>query len=106
MKIRNKSNLRLGDTIKVITGNHKGFVGKIKNILSKKSIIFVENILPRTKYLKASNSAESKKVELEIPIHISNVMLWEEKTNQSSRIGYKFVEGKKYRYFKKSGNLV
>jgi ribosomal protein L24 len=33
-------------------------------------------------------------------------MLWDTEKNESSRIGYKIVNGKKQRYFKKSNNLV
>jgi ribosomal protein L24 len=39
-------------------------------------------------------------------IHISNVMLWDKIANVKSKTGYKFIEGIKKRYFKKSGNLV
>jgi ribosomal protein L24 len=33
-------------------------------------------------------------------------MLWDKDANRSGRVGYKIVNGKKVRYFKKSGNLV
>jgi len=33
-------------------------------------------------------------------------MLWDTDANNASRIGYKILENKKQRYFKKSGNLV
>ena len=45
-------------------------------------------------------------MEVPIGIHISNLMLWDNEQNLSSRIGYKIVDDKKQRYFKKSGNLV
>jgi large subunit ribosomal protein L24 len=106
MKIKKHCHLKTGDKIKVISGSNKGFIGKIKAMMVKKSVVFIEGILPRTKLIKNSQSTDSKKIELQIPIHISNVMLWDETSQASSRIGYKIIENKKYRYFKKSGNLV
>ncbi len=98
--------IKTGDTIKIIAGNNKGIIGKIKFIIFKKSIVFIEGISPRIKLLKKTSQSELTQKELEIPIHFSNVMLWDEKIKSASRIGYKFIEGKKTRYFKKSGNLI
>jgi large subunit ribosomal protein L24 len=100
------SHIKAGDTIKVIAGENKGTIGKIEAIFLKKSIVFVEGILPRIKYGKRTPNTEAVKVELQIPIHISNVMLWDSKAKLASRIGYKIIDSKKYRYFKKSGNVV
>lgn len=101
-----KNHLKIGDKVKVVTGNNKGFIGKVGSVNSKDSTITVEGIIPRIKYIKDRQSGETKKLELQIAIHSSNVMLWDNVSNSASRIGYKVVEGKKVRYFKKSGNLV
>lgn len=42
-------------------------------------------------------------VEVEAPIHVSNVMILDPKKNVPTRVGYKIVDGKKVRYAKKSG---
>lgn len=106
MNKNKKSHIKLGDTIKVISGSNKGFIGKINTVIFKKSIVFIEGIIPRIKYSKTRESGEAKKVSLPIPIHISNVMLWDAEVKIASRVGYKFNEKKKYRYFKKSGNKI
>jgi large subunit ribosomal protein L24 len=98
--------VKIGDTIKIITGEKKGLIGKIKAIFLKKAIVFIEGVGTRIKYLKKTNNSDEKKVEIETPIHISNVMLWDGKLKVASKIGYKTVEAKKYRYFKKSGNII
>ena len=41
-----------------------------------------------------------------MPIHVSNVMAYDSKAKQASRIGYREEKGEKVRYFKKSGNTV
>ena len=106
MKKQIKSHLKIGYKVKVLTGNNKGFIGKVGSVNSKDSTITIEGILPRIKYMKDRQSGETKKLELQLAIHSSNVMLWDAASNTASRMGYKLVEGKKVRYFKKSGNLV
>lgn len=106
MKKLDSSHVKIGDKVKVISGNQKGIIGTINSILLKKSIVYIEGISPRLKTKKTPKEGEAQKIELQIPIHISNVMLWDKDANLASRIGYKFVENKKKRYFKKSGNFL
>jgi large subunit ribosomal protein L24 len=106
MKTIFKTHVKIGDKVKVISGSNKGVIGNIASLLKKDSLVTIEGILPRIKYIKSSQTQESKKVELPITIHLSNVMLWDTAINKSSRIGYKMIEGKKVRYFKKSGNVL
>jgi len=106
MKTKGNCHIKVGDKVKVITGTNKGVVGTINSIIFKKSIVFINEILPRIKYIKNTQGEESKKVEIKTPIHISNVMIWDTETNTASKIGYKVVENKKYRYFKKSGKII
>ena len=101
-----KSQIKIGDKIKVIAGNNKGFIGDITSLSHKNSTVFIEGITPRIKYVKDRQGGESQKTELQLAIHTSNVMLWDKDANRSGRVGYKIVNGKKVRYFKKSGKLV
>jgi large subunit ribosomal protein L24 len=113
-----KNHVKKGDNVKVISGEQKGFIGRIQSILKKKSSVILDGIVPRVKYIKSStpNQASEKK-ELPILIHSSNVMLWDKELNKGSRIGYKeitinsmnndsSISTEKKRYFKKSGNFV
>jgi large subunit ribosomal protein L24 len=106
MKKTINCHIKIGDKVKVITGSNKGTIGTINSILFKKSIVFIEEILPRIKYIKNTQGEESKKIEVKKPIHISNVMLWDSESNNASKIGYKVIDSKKYRYFKKSGKII
>jgi ribosomal protein L24 len=45
------SNLKVGDTIKIIAGNEKGLIGNITSVMSKQSLVVVEGIVPRIKYI-------------------------------------------------------
>jgi large subunit ribosomal protein L24 len=100
------SHVKIGDKVKVITGSQKGFIGIINSILMKKSLVIVDGILPRIKYIKNRQGGDPLKKEIPIYIHISNIMLWDKEANKASKIGYKIIDNKKIRYFKKSGNVV
>jgi len=100
------SNVKIGDTIKIIAGNQKGLIGNITSVFRKKSLVVVEGVVPRIKYIKNKQGGDPKQVELSVPIHLSNVMLWDKVAQVASRIGSKMVDNKKVRYFKKSGNVI
>jgi large subunit ribosomal protein L24 len=100
------SHVKIGDKVKVITGSQKGFLGIITSLVAKKSFVVIEGLLPRIKYTKNRQGGDPVKQEIPMSIHLSNVMLWDKEANVASKIGYKIVDNKKVRYFKKSGNLV
>jgi large subunit ribosomal protein L24 len=106
MKKKKNCHIKIGDKIQVIAGNQKGLIGNITSINLNKSLVFIDTILARTRYIRNKQTGESEKREIEIPIHISNIMLWDKEINKSSRVGYKLVENNKKRFFKKSGNFV
>lgn len=101
-----KNHIKVGDRVQVIAGEQKGFIGNILAILKNRSFVILDNVLPRIKYIKNQQGGEAQKKELPTQIHVSNVMLWDQEKNQKSRIGYKRVDGKKIRYFKKSNTLL
>lgn len=98
--------IKKGDLVKVISGQQKGYIGKILNINFKKSQVFLEGIPPRVKYLPNTVKEEERKKEIPNGVHFSNVMHWDSNSQKRSRIGIQFIEGKKVRYYKISGNLV
>jgi large subunit ribosomal protein L24 len=106
MKIKLNSHVKIGDKVKVISGKQKGFIGVITSLVSKKSVVFLDGVTPRIKFKKTPQGGEAQRIEIQIPIHLSNVMLWDKEANNASKIGYKIVNDQKVRYFKKSGNLV
>lgn len=98
--------IKIGDKIQIISGSQKGLLGTIKALNKKKSLVFIDSIKSRIRYVKNRQNGEAEKKEIEIPIHVSNIMLWDKDSNQASKIGYKLVNEKKERYFKKSGNIL
>lgn len=106
MKKGKIKSIKIGDRIQIIAGNHKGEIGNISSVNPKRQTITVDSITPLVKYIKNKEGNEPKKVELQIPINVSNVMLWDTETNKRGKVGYKMIEKEKKRYFKKSGNIL
>lgn len=114
MKKNIKHHVKIGDRIKIISGKSKGKIGNILSINSKKKTVIVDSVDRRIKLLVARDGESPKQVELTIPIHISNVMLWDSNNNIASKIGWKITKTTednkviitKQRFFKKSGNVV
>lgn len=99
--------VKKGDTVKIIAGNHKGETGEVLQVLPKLNKVIVEDINIVKKHQRSTGMGqEGGIVEEEAPIDASNVQLVDPETGESSRIGYKEEDGKKVRYFKKSGNTL
>lgn len=74
--IKNKSHVKRGDQVKVISGSHKGKSGKVIELLPKKNRVRVEGIALLKKHVKKSEqNPNGQIVELEGSVHISNVQL-------------------------------
>jgi len=103
--MQKKLHVKVGDTVKVISGKAKGSEGQILSIDRKKDRVIVEGVNMIKKHVKPSASnPQGGIVEKPAGIHVSNVMLVINGT--PSKTGKKIVDGKKVRYSKKTGEVV
>lgn len=99
--------VKTGDTVFVISGKDKGNTGKVLKVFPKKGKVVVEGINMVTKHMKPSQiNPQGGVVTKPAPMFSSKVMLFDEKAGKPTRIGYKFVDGKKVRYSKVSGETL
>lgn len=63
-------------------------------------------MLIQTKHQKQTRTAPAEIKHQEGPIHVSNVMIYDEKKKAPTRVGYKMEGDKKVRVSKKSGDIV
>ena len=98
--------LKTGDKVVVISGANKGKEGKITKILEDK--VIVEGVNVCKKHLKPkNNNGNGEIVEVERPIHRSNVMILDSKTKKPTKIKMDFDKaGKKIRISKKSNEKI
>ncbi|NLY87461.1 MAG: 50S ribosomal protein L24 [Clostridiales bacterium] len=98
--------IRKDDTVVVIAGKDKGTVGTVLRTIPKKNQVVVEGVNVQTKHAKATRTTPSEIKHIEGPIDASNVMFYDKKTKQATRIGHDFVDGKKVRVSKKTGKTI
>jgi len=99
--------VKTGDKVKVIAGKDKGKEGVVVKTLAAKDRVVVEGVNIVKKHQKPNNQyPQGGIVELEAPIHVSNVQLLDPSTNEPTKIGYKVEDGKKVRFAKKSGKTL
>lgn len=78
--------LKTGDKVIVIAGKDKGNTGRISKVLAKESKVIVEGINMIKKHVKPNaNNQTGGIVSTEAPLHASNVMFVDEKTNKKRR---------------------
>ena len=105
--------IKTGDTVKVISGrqNVKGQTGKVLQVLTNKKnkqvYVVVDGLNMRKKHMKTRRAGyKGRIIELPAPLHSSNVMLVDPKTNKPSRVGYVTEGDKKLRVAKRSGEII
>jgi large subunit ribosomal protein L24 len=104
--MQQKLSIKVGDTVKVISGESRGQEGKILSIDRKKMRAIVEGVNIVKKHAKPSAAdPQGGIVEKEAGIHVSNLMLVHK--GQATRVGRRLdAKGNLVRYSKKSGEEI
>ena len=99
--------IKKGDKVIVVAGKDKGTVGEVIAAFPRVNKVVVEGVNIAKKHEKPNATNEDGGiVSKEMPIHVSNVMLYDNKAKARSRIGFKEEKGEKVRVYKKSGQVV
>lgn len=106
--MQKKLHIKKGDTVQVIAGDDNGKKGRVLEVIRKTDRAIVEGVNIIKKHTKPNTEyPQGGIVEKESPIHISNLMVVDPKTGESTRIGRRLNEsGKLVRYSKKSGEEI
>jgi len=100
--------IKKGDDIVVVTGRDRSKRGTVLSIVDE-SHLLVEGI-NRVKKHQRPNPAKGETggiIDKEMPIHVSNVALFNPVTKKADRIGIRQLEdGRRVRYFKSNGEVV
>ena len=101
-----KIKIRKGDTVRVITGTHKGAEGEVLRISKEDNKAVVEGVNLVKKHNKPNaQNPQGGITEKEAPIHISNLSLLTTE-GKTTRVGYRTEEGTKVRYAKKTDEVI
>ena len=101
------NNIRKGDEVIVLTGRDKKRRGTVLARVDADHVL-VEGVNVVKKHVKANPMANNPGgiVEKTMPIHISNVALFNPATGRGDRVGVQEVEGRKVRVFRSNGAVV
>jgi len=102
------SKIRKGDQVVVLTGKDKGKRGTVLRVLPTDKVV-VEGINRAKKHTKPNpvKGLTGGIVEKEMPLHISNVGIFNPATRKADRVGYRSLDdGRKVRFFKSNGEVV
>jgi large subunit ribosomal protein L24 len=101
--------IRKGDEVIVTTGKDKGKRGTVLRMLLVEEKLVVEGV-NRVKRHTRPNPMKNQQggiVEKEMPIHLSNVALFNAKTGKGDKVGIKMLDdGRRVRVFKSNGEQV
>ncbi|CAA6658332.1 unnamed protein product [Spirodela intermedia] len=99
LPVLHKMHVKVGDTVKVISGHDKGKIGEISRIFKHNSTVIVKDINLKTKHMKSREQGSQGR--------FSNVMLYSKEQNVASRVGHKTLDnGSRVRYLVKTGEIV
>ncbi len=100
--------IRKGDEVIVITGKDKGRTGTVLQVMADDRVL-VEGINVAKKHVKANpNVGEPGGIrDKNMPLHISNVQIYNPKTKKGDRVGIRIGDdGKKSRVFRSNNEAV
>jgi large subunit ribosomal protein L24 len=100
--------IKKNDDVIVITGKDKGSRGSVLSVLDNDKVL-VAGINKVKKHQKPNpvKGTSGGIVEIEKPIHISNIAIYNATTKKADRVGVKLLEdGRKVRVFKSSGEVI
>ena len=105
--------IRTDDEVVVISGKDRGKTGKVLRVDPKKDRVYVEGINIVKRHIKPRTLRDTQRaqeiggiVEMEGPIHVSNVMLIDPQSGEPTRVGVNREGGKRVRVAKKSGKEI
>ncbi len=110
--------VRSGDRVQVLAGKDRGKSGRVLRVEPRKGKVYVEGLNMVKKHTRpqqvpnassfggASNTVGGGVMELEGPIHISNVALLDPRDSKPTRVGVERENGKPFRVARRSGTRI
>jgi large subunit ribosomal protein L24 len=105
--------IRRDDTVRVIAGKDRGRTGRVKSVDPKHQRVYVEGVNIVKRHVKPRTLRDTQRaqelggiVEMEGPIHVSNVMLIDPDSGEPTRVQVTREGGRRMRVAKKSGKEI
>ena len=104
---RAKLRIKTGDEVIVIAGKDKGKTGRVVRVLPERHQVIVEGVRRVRRHQRPVGDQPGGIIEKEMPVHLSNVGIYNPATGRADRVGIKTLEdGRKVRFFKSNGETI
>jgi large subunit ribosomal protein L24 len=100
--------IKKGDNVVVIAGRDKGKRGDVARIVDDSHVV-VNGVNAMKKHAKPNplKNQPGGIISKEVPIHVSNIAIWNPITQKPDRIGFRTMDdGRKLRFYKSNGELI
>jgi large subunit ribosomal protein L24 len=100
--------IRKGDNVVVIAGRDKGKRGDVTRVVDAEHVL-VSGVNSVKKHQRPNpmKGEQGGIVSKDMPIHVSNVAIWNPVTQKADRIGFRQLEdGRKVRFYKSNGEQI
>jgi large subunit ribosomal protein L24 len=105
--------IRRDDQVKVMSGKDRGKTGRVLRVDPQRERVYVEGLNMVKRHIRPRTLRDTQRaqevggiIEKEGPIHVSNVMLIDPKSNQPTRIAVRREGGRRVRVAKRSGTDI
>ena len=100
--------IKKGDNVVIIAGRDKGKRGDVARIVDDTHVV-VNGVNAMKKHAKPNplKNQPGGIVSKEMPIHVSNIAIWNPITQKPDRVGFRIMDdGRKLRFYKSNGELI
>ena len=100
--------IRKGDTVKIISGDDRGKMGKVLKTFPDTGRVIIEGVNLIKRHTRPSQrNRKGGIIEKEGSISVTNVMMYDLRTSTPTRVGFRYLkDGSKVRINKKSGEII
>lgn len=99
--------IRKNDDVIVLAGKDKGNRGSVQRVMGDYLVVAGINKVKKHQKPNPVKGLAGGIVEKELPIHVSNVAIYNAAAKKADRVGFKALDdGRKVRVYKSSGELV
>ena len=98
--------LKKGDRVVVLAGRDRGQEGEIEKVMPKEGRAVVTGVNTVVRHQRQTQTTQGGRIAKAAPIQLSNLALVDPKEGGPTRVGFRFEDGKKVRFAKKSGETI
>jgi large subunit ribosomal protein L24 len=99
--------IKKGDLVKIIAGDHKGATGKVLRVIPGQNRVVIQGHNLAQKHVRPSRrNPQGGRINVEQPIHISNVLPVNPKSSRASRVRFQINQDGSKRRIAKDGTEI